>query len=113
MILLHFFGLGDVLRRFELEQITGLNLMGFRPVTLDELMIWSQQVATQQHWDSNQIHNDVLKLWIHQADEISTWKKRLLQSPDEVELLAGIGDAQGWQSHWEQMLRQSPRGHRI
>ncbi len=36
MILLHFFGLGDLLHRFELEQITGLIIMGFRPLSLDE-----------------------------------------------------------------------------
>ena len=54
MILLHFFGLGDVLRRFELEQLTGLNLMGFRPVALDDLVIWSQRVADQQRWDADQ-----------------------------------------------------------
>ena len=46
MILLHFFGLGDVLRRFELEQITGLTIMGFRPLSLDELMHWSQTWPT-------------------------------------------------------------------
>ena len=113
MILLHFFGLGNVLRRFELEQITGLNLMGFRPLTLDELMIWSQQVASQHHWDIDQIQNDVLNLWIDQANEIRMWKQRLQQSPDEVELLAGIGDEHGWQSHWEEMLRQTPRGNRL
>ena len=69
MILLHFFGLGDVLRRFELEQLTGLNLMGFRPIALDELVIWSQRVADQQRWDAERIHHDVLNLWIDQAEE--------------------------------------------
>ena len=61
MILLHFFGLGDVLRRFELEQLTGLNLMGFRPLNLDDLVIWSQEVALQHQWDADRIHHDVLR----------------------------------------------------
>ena len=112
MILLHFFGLGDVLRRFELEQLTGLNLMGFRPLNLDDLVIWSQKVAKQQHWDADRIHNDVLQLWINQAEEIDEWKVRLKHSPGEVELLAGIGDERSWQRHWESLLRQTPRGDR-
>ena len=81
MILLHFFGLGDVLRRFELEQLTGLNLMGFRPLNLDDLVIWSQEVALQHQWDADRIHQDVLRLWINQADDISAWKLRLQHSP--------------------------------
>ena len=112
MILLHFFGLGDVLRRFELEQLTGLNLMGFRPITLDDLVIWSQGVAHQQHWDADRIHHDVLQLWINQAEEIDEWRVRLKQSPANVELLAGIGDDRCWQQHWEGMLRQTPWGGR-
>ena len=112
MILLHFFGLGDVLRRFELEQLTGLNLMGVRPIALDELVIWSQRVADQQRWDAERIHHDVLNLWIDQAEEINVWKQRLQQSPADVELLAGIGDEHTWQQHWESMLRQTPPGGR-
>ncbi len=112
MILLHFFGLGDVLRRFELEQLTGLNLMGFRPLNLDDLVIWSQEVALQHQWDADRIHQDVLRLWINQADDISAWKLRLQHSPGEVELLAGIGDEQSWQRHWERLLRKTPRGGR-
>ena len=112
MILLHFFGLGDVLRRFELEQLTGLNLMGFRPLALDDLVIWSQRVADQQRWDAERLHHDVLNLWIEQAEEIGVWKQRLQQSPHNVELLAGIGDERTWQQHWECMLRQTPPGER-
>jgi len=112
MILIHFFGLGHVLRRFELEQLTGLNLMGFRPLNLDDLVIWSEGVAQQQHWDADRIHNDVLQLWINQAEEIDEWKVRLKHSPGEVELLAGIGDERSWQRHWESLLRQTPRGGR-
>ena len=64
MILLHFFGLGDVLRRFELEQITGLTIMGFRPLSLDELMHWSQNMADQHHWDGEAIRHDVMSTWL-------------------------------------------------
>ena len=108
MILLHFFGLGDLLRRFELEQLTGLHLMGFRPITLDDLVLWSQRVADQQHWDSDSVSQDVLNLWVSQADEINAWKHLLQSSPNNIELLAGIGDERSWQQHWEGMLRQTP-----
>ena len=64
MILLHFFGLGEVLRRFELEQITGLTIMGFRPLSLDELMRWSQNMADQHHWDGEAISHDVMSTWL-------------------------------------------------
>ena len=107
MIHLHFFGLGDVLRRFELEQLTGLSLMGFRPVTLDGLVLWSHNVAIQHHWDSESIQRDVLNLWLDKAEEISSWKHRLRHSPEEITLLAGIGDERTWRRHWEFMLRQT------
>ena len=109
MILLHFFGLGDVLRRFELEQITGLKLMGFRPLSLDELMHWSQHIADQQRWDADEIRNNVMSTWLDQAEEISSWRQRLQQAPTDVEVLAGIGDQHTWRDHWEGMLRQTPR----
>ena len=112
MVLLHFFGLGNGLRRFELEQITGLNLMGFRPVTLDQLVMWSQEVAAQQRWDVERIHNDVVEVWMDQAEEINQWRHRLRQAPHDVQLLAGIGDLHSWQRHWEGMLRQTPPGNR-
>ena len=109
MILLHFFGLGDVLRRFELEQITGLTIMGFRPLSLDELMHWSQNMADQHHWDGEAIRHDVMSTWLDQAEDITRWRHRLDQAPAEVELLAGIGDQRTWRDHWEGMLRQTPR----
>ena len=109
MILLHFFGLGDVLRRFELEQITGLTIMGFRPLSLDELMHWSQNMADQHHWDGEAIRHDVMSTWLDQAEDITRWRHRLNQAPAEVELLAGIGDQRTWRDHWEGMLRQTPR----
>ena len=108
MIHLHFFGLGDVLRRFELEQLTGLTLMGFRPVTLDGLVLWSHHVSTQYNWDSETVQRDVCNLWLAKAEEISVWKQRLQHSPDEMALLAGIGDERTWRQHWESMLRQTP-----
>ena len=108
MIHLHFFGLGDVLRRFELEQLTGLTLMGFRPVTLDGLVLWSHHVATQHHWDSETVQKDVCNLWLEKAEEISVWRQRLQHSSDEMTLLAGIGDERTWRQHWESMLRQTP-----
>ena len=91
MIFLHFFGLGDVLRRFELEQITGLSITGFRPLSLDGLMHWSQNMADQQKWGGKAIPQGVN------------------QAPAEVELLAGIGDQHTWRDHWEGLLRQTPR----
>ena len=109
MILLHIFGLGDVLRRFELEQITGLKLMGFRPLSLDELMHWSQHIADQQNWDVDSIRQDVISIWLDQAEDITCWRQRLDRAPAEVELLAGIGDQNTWRDHWEGMLRQTPR----
>lgn len=108
MILLHFFGLGDVLRRFELEQITGLTIMGFRPLSLDELMHWSQNMADQHHWDGEAIRHDVMSTWLDQAEDITRWRHRLDQAPAEVELLTGIGDQHTWRDHWEGMLRQTP-----
>ena len=108
MILLHFFGLGDVLRRFELEQITVLTIMGFRPLSLDELMHWSQNMADQHHWDGEAIRHDVMSTWLDQAEDITRWRHRLDQAPAEVELLAGIGDQHTWRDHWEGMLSQTP-----
>ena len=60
MIFLHFFGLGEVLRRFELEQITGLSITGFRPLSLDGLMHWSQNMDDQHQWDGEAIRQDVI-----------------------------------------------------
>ena len=109
MILLHFFGLGDPLRRFELEQITGLTMMGFRPLSLDELMQWSQLICNQQKWDVDAIRQDIMSTWLDQAEDITRWRQRLDQAPAEIELLAGIGDQRSWGDHWEGMLRQTPR----
>ena len=64
MIFLHFFGLGDVLRRFELEQITGLSITEFRPFSLNRLMHWSQNMAEQHHWDGEAIRQDVMNTWL-------------------------------------------------
>lgn len=109
MILLHFFGLGDVLRRYELEQITGLAIQGFRPLSLDELMHWSQNMADQHQWNGEAIRHDVLSTWLDQAEDITRWRNCLSQAPAEVELLAGIGDQHTWRDHWEGLLRQTPR----
>ena len=87
MIFLHFFGLGDVLHRFESEQITG-----FRPLSLDGLMHWSQNMADRHHWDGEAIRQDVMSTWLDQAEDITRWRHCLNQAPAEVELLAGIGD---------------------
>ena len=81
MILLHFFGLGDVLRRFELEQITGLTIMGFRPLSLDELMQWSQFIGDQHQWDIDSIHQDVMSTWLDQAEDITRWRQRWIRRP--------------------------------
>ena len=109
MILLHFFGLGDLLRRFELEQFTGLTMMGFRPLSLDELMQWSQLIGNQHKWDVDAIRQDIMSTWLDQAEDITRWRQRLDQAPAEIELLAGIGDQRSWGDHWEGMLRQTPR----
>ena len=109
MIFLHFFGLGDVLRRFELEQITGLSITGFRPLSLDGLMHWSQNMADQHDWDGEAIRQDVMSTWLDQAEDITRWRQCLNQAPAEVELLAGIGDQHTWRDDWEGLLRQTPR----
>ena len=108
-IFLHFFGLRDLLRRFELEQITSLTITGFRPLSLDGLMHWSQNMADQHNWDGEAIRQDVMSTWLDQAEDITRWRDCLNQAPAEVELLAGIGDQHTWRDHWEGMLRQTPR----
>ena len=46
LVFLHFFGFGDSLRLFELEQQTGLWVCGFRPLQLDGLLQRTQRVAS-------------------------------------------------------------------
>ena len=69
MIFLHFFGLGDVLHRFEREQITG-----FRPLSLDGLMHWLQNMADRHQWDGEAIRQDVMSTWLDQAEDITRWR---------------------------------------
>ncbi|WP_226400188.1 hypothetical protein [Synechococcus sp. MU1643] len=85
MIYLHLFGLGDVLRRFELKQITGLSITGFRPLSLDGLMHWSQNMAEQHHWDGEAIRQDVMSTWLDQAEDITRWRHCSNQAPAEVD----------------------------
>ena len=109
MIFLHFFGLGDLLRRFVLGQITGLTITGFRPLSLNKLMHWSQNTAYQHHWDGKAIRQDVMSNWLDQAEDITSLRHCLNLAPAEVELLADIGDQHTWRDHCEGLLRQTPR----
>ena len=84
MIFLHFFGLGDVLHRFEPEQITGLTITGFKPLILDELMHWSQNIPDKHNWDGDKIRQDVISTWLHQTEYINRWRHCLNQAPAEV-----------------------------
>ena len=109
MVFHYFFGLGDFLCRFELEQITGLTITGVRPLSLDGLMHWSQNMADQHNMDGEAIGKDVMSTWLDQAEDITRWRHCLTQAPAEVELLAGIGDQHTWRDHWEGLLRQTTR----
>ena len=62
MVHLHFFGFGDPLCRFSLEQRTGLHVAGFRPLVLDELLAWSQRIARHQHWEIEPLQQMVITL---------------------------------------------------
>ena len=107
LIHLHFFGFGDPLCRFSLEQRTGLHVEGFRPLLLDELLGWSQRVARHQHWDIEPLQQMVINRWMEQEDQIRGWQKQLTHHPAEVELVAGLGSRGDWQGHWNAMLRVS------
>ena len=107
MVFLHFFGFGDALRRFELEQLTGLRVAGFRPLALDELLVWSQRVGEQQHWEPEQLQRIMLKSWMDKADQSQAWQQQLQNCPDGVSLVAGLGSHGDWRRHWESMLRVS------
>lgn len=106
MLILHFFGFGNSLRQFELEQFTGLSVTGFRPLVLDEILKWSQSVADQKKWNRQDMNAMILKSWMKQAAEIHRWQNMLRTMPDDIDLVAGIGDRREWQHHWESMLRQ-------
>ena len=105
MVFLHFFGFGDSLRLFELEQQTGLWVRGLRPLQLDGLLQWSQRVAGQQHWDGDALQHQVMRLWVERSDQISRWQAGLRQLPDDQVLVAGLGSQGDWSRHWERMLR--------
>ena len=107
MVFLHFFGFGNTLRQFELEQFTGLTVAGFRPLVLDDLLVWSQHVADQHHWDVEHLQQTVIQSWMDRADQISTWQKQLTACPEDVALVAGLGSQGDWGRHWESMLRLS------
>ena len=105
LVLLHFFGFGDALRSFELEQQTGLCIRGFRPLQLDGLLYWTQRVARQQHWDHEALQHQVMRLWMERSDQIGRWQAGLEQLPDDQVLVAGLGSHADWSRHWERMLR--------
>ena len=107
MVHLHFFGFGDPLCRFSLEQRTGLHVAGFRPLVLDELLAWSQRIARHQHWEIEPLQQMVINRWMEQDDQIRRWQWQLANHPVEVELVAGLGSHGDWQSHWNAMLRVS------
>ena len=107
MVFLHFFGMGDPLRRFELEQHTGLCIAGFRPLALDAILDWSGRVAQQQHWDAASIQQMVISAWVDQAAQIQRWQYDLTGEPEQMELVAGLGSRGDWQRHWNAMLRVS------
>lgn len=105
MVFLHFFGFGDCLRLFELEQQTGLVLHGFRPLQLDGLLQWSQRVAIQRHWDCEQLQQQVMSLWMEQAEQVRAWQAGLSHLPHDQVLVAGLGSQGDWSRHWEHLLR--------
>ena len=105
VVFLHFFGFGDSLRLFELEQQTGLWVRGFRPLQLDGLLQWSQRVASSQHWDCDALQHQVMGLWMERADQIRRWQVGLQTLPQEQVLVAGLGSHGDWSRHWEQMLQ--------
>ena len=105
LVFLHFFGFGDSLRLFELEQQTGLWVCGFRPLQLDGLLQWTQRVASQQHWDHDALQHQVMRLWMERSDQIRRWQAGLQQLPEEQVLVAGLGSHGDWSRHWERMLR--------
>lgn len=102
---LHFFGFADSLRLFELEQNTDLYLRGFRPLQLDALLQWSQRVAGQQHWDREDLQQQVMQVWMERADQIARWQAGLRRLPDDQVLVAALGSHGDWRRHWERMLR--------
>ncbi|MFM1899564.1 MAG: hypothetical protein EBZ29_00120 [Synechococcaceae bacterium WB9_4xC_028] len=105
MVFLHFFGFGDSLRLFELEQETGLLLKGFRPIQLDALLQWTQWMAVQQHWDADRLQGHVMALWMEKAEQITSWQAGLQRLPREQLLVVGLGSHGDWQRHWERLLR--------
>ena len=105
VVFLHFFGFGDSLRLFELEQQTGLWVRGFRPLQLDGLLQWSQRVASSQHWDCDALQHQVMGLWMERADQICRWQVGLQTLPQEQVLVAGLGSHGDWSRHWERMLQ--------
>jgi hypothetical protein len=109
MVILHFFGFGDSLRQFELEQFTGLSISGFRPLVLDEILVWSHQIAEQKQWNKLDINRLVIKNWFKQAEDIHRWQNTLRTMPEEMGLVAGLGDRTQWQNHLESMLRRQGR----
>ena len=107
LVFLHFFGLGDSLRRFELEQLTGLVVTGFRPLVLDELLIWSDQVAQQQCWELEPLQRTVMACWLDRAQQIHHWQQQLASGPEQWQVVAALGSRADWQRHWNTMLRLS------
>ena len=105
LVFLHFFGFADSLRLFELEQTTGLCLRGFRPLQLDALLLWSQRVAWQHHWDREALQRQVMQTWMERADQIVRWQAGLQRLPDDQLLVAALGSHGDWRRHWEWMLR--------
>ncbi|MFN5116565.1 MAG: hypothetical protein ACK5FE_13085 [Cyanobacteriota bacterium] len=113
--LLQFCGVTDPLQLFYLEQRSGAtdgrslpagpSFGGFRPFQLDDLLTWATETARGRHWDSQQIQQTVLDVWMERSDVIRQWQRRLQQEPADRLLVAGLGTTQDWERRCEQLLR--------
>ena len=103
--LLQFCGLSEPLQVFYLEQAAGPAFAGFRPFSLDGLLLWAQATALQRQWDGDALHRAVMQAWLDRADLILQWQLRLRDEPADRLLVAGLGTPHDWEQRCETLLK--------
>jgi hypothetical protein len=89
------------------EPRLGVEYLGTRKCTLDELIQSVEQASSPKGWDVEDAVDTVIEFWVNNPDRIWYWKDRLTDAGEENLLVTRLADVRSLRSELERLFGQA------
>lgn len=87
-------------------QSQGAEYLGAYHCTLDAFIDSIESVPQRRGWHLDRVVDSVIRFWLHNAEQVTHWKRRLEDAGSENLLVARVADLESLKVEFESLLHR-------